>query len=112
MRPRIQERTVGPDFQPDVPLIEVFLYGIFNPATIVVAFLLGQRADDKSKIILAAFAGAAAGVALLYVVTLLRLWDAPTLARAVAGVFITSLIAGCLYAGAGYLMRGRTGGEK
>jgi ABC-type Fe3+-siderophore transport system permease subunit len=103
---------VGPDFQPDVPLIEVFLYGVFNPATIVVAFMLGQRADDKAKIMIAAFGGAVAGVALLYVVTLLRLWDAPTLARAVVGVFITSLLAGCLYAGVGYAMKGRTGGEK
>lgn len=103
---------MGPDFQPDVPLIEVLLYGVFNPATIVVAFMLGQRADDKAKIMIAAFGGAVAGVALLYLVTLLRLWDAPTLARAVVGVFITSLVAGFLYAGVGYAMKGRTGGEK
>jgi hypothetical protein len=105
-------QKVGPDFQPDVPLLEVFLYGVFNPATIVVAFMLGQRADDKSKIMIASFAGAVAGVALLYVVTLLRLWDAPTLGRAVAGVFITSLVAGFVYAGVGYALKGRIGGGK
>ncbi len=99
---------MGPDFQPDVPLLEVVLYGVLNPATIVVAFMMGQRADDKSKIMIAAFAGAIAGVAVLYVVTLLRLWDAPTLARAIAGVFITSLVAGLFYAGAGYLMKRRS----
>ena len=96
---------MGPEFQPDVPLLEVLLYGIFNQATIIVAFLMGRKADDKSKIMIAAFAGAAAGVAVLYLVTLLRLWDTPTLARAVGGVFVTSLVAGFAYAGAGYLLR-------
>ena len=101
-----------PDFQPDVPLIEVFLYGVLNPATIVVAFMLGRRADDKAKLMIAGFAGAAAGAALLYVATFLRLWDAPTLGRAIAGVFTTSLIAGIVYAGIGYATKGSTGGEK
>ncbi|MBY0561245.1 hypothetical protein [Hyphomicrobium sp.] len=101
-----------PDYQPDVPLIEVFLYGVLNPATIIVAFMLGRRADDKAKIMIAAFGGAAAGAALLYVLTFLRLFDGPTLGRAIAGVFTTSLIAGCVYAGIGYATKGSTGGEK
>jgi hypothetical protein len=103
---------VGPDFQPDVPLTEVVLYGILNPATIVVAYMLGQRADDKAKIMIAGFGGAVAGVALLYIVTLLRIWDAPTLGRAAAGVFIVSLVVGFIYAAIGYAMKGRTGGGK
>lgn len=107
-----REQTVGPDFQPDVPLTEVLLYGIFNPATIIVAFMLGQRADDKSKILIAGFGGAAAGAALLYIVTLLRIWDAPNLGRAAAGVFIVSLIFGFIYAAIGYAMKARTGGGK
>jgi hypothetical protein len=108
MRRGSREAMVGPDFQPDVPLLEVVLYGALNPATIIVAFMMGQKADDKSKIMIAAFAGAIAGVAVLYVVTLLRLWDAPTVARAIAGVFISSLVAGLFYAGAGYLMKRRS----
>ncbi|MFA7307188.1 MAG: hypothetical protein WC026_10990 [Hyphomicrobium sp.] len=95
-----------PDFEQTVPLIEVLLYGVLNPATIIVAFMLGQRADEKSKLLIAAFAGAMAGVAVLYVATLFRIWDAPTLGRSVAGVFIVSLVAGFIYAGAGYLMKG------
>jgi hypothetical protein len=91
-----------------VPLIEVLLYGVLNPATIIVAFMLGQRVDEKNKLVIAAFAGAVAGVAVLYIATFLRLWDAPTLGRAIAGVFIVSLAAGFVYAGAGYLMRRRT----
>ncbi|MBN9353382.1 MAG: hypothetical protein J0H04_05145 [Hyphomicrobium denitrificans] len=52
-----------PDFEQTVPLVEVLLYGILNPATIVVAFMLGQKANEKSKLLIAAFAGAIAGVA-------------------------------------------------
>ena len=66
---------MGPDLQPDVPLLEVLLYGVLNPATIIIAFLMGRKADDKSKIMIAAFAGAIAGIAVLYLITLLRLWD-------------------------------------
>ena len=54
---------MGPDLQPDVPLLEVLLYGVLNPATIIIAFLMGRKADDKSKIMIAAFAGAIAGIA-------------------------------------------------
>ena len=77
---------MGPDLQPDVPLLEVAaLWHVLNPATIIIAFLMGRKADDKSKIMIAAFAGAVAGIAVLYLITLLRLWDAPTLARAACG---------------------------
>lgn len=98
---------MGPDLQTDVPLLEVLLYGGLNPATIVVAFMMGRKADEKSKIMIAAFAGAAAGAVILYIATFLRLGDAPTLGRAIAGVFITSLVAGFIYARAGYAMRRR-----
>ncbi len=103
---------MGPDFEPAVPLSEVLIYGILNPATIVVAFLLGQRADDKAKIMIAGLAGAAAGAALLYLAALFRIWDAPTLGRAAAGAFIVSLVAGFVYAAIGYAMKGRSGGLK
>jgi hypothetical protein len=95
----------SPDFETTVPLMEVLLYGVLNPATIVVAFMMGQRASDKTKLIIASFAGAVAGAALLFIATFLRLWDAPTLGRSIAGVFIVSLVAGFVYAGAGYLLK-------
>ena len=94
-----------PDFQPDVPLLEVFLYGVLNPATIVIAFLMGRAANERSKILIASFAGAIGGIAVLYFAALFGIWDAPTLGRSIAGVFIVSLIAGLVYAGAGYLMK-------
>ncbi len=99
---------MGPDFQPDVPLLEVLLYGVLNPVMIVVAFMMGQRANAPSKILIASFAGAIAGIAVLNVLAVFKLWDAPTVGRAGAGVFIISLIVGLVYAGAGYLTkRGR-----
>ena len=94
-----------PDLQPDVNLLEVLAYAAFNPATIAVAFLMGRKADEKGKILVAAFAGAIAGVALLYVAALLRIWDAPTLGRAAAGVLAASIVSGLVYAGLGYALK-------
>lgn len=98
---------MGPELQPDVPLLEVLLWGVLNPATIAVAFWMGTKANEPAKIMIAAFAGAAAGFALLFLTALLGLLDSPTVGRAAVGVFIVSLIAGLAYAGAGYLMRRR-----
>lgn len=96
---------MGPELQPDVPLMEVALYALLNPATIIVAFLLGRIADEPAKILIAAFAGAFAGVVVLYVAALLRISDAPTLGRAAAGIFAASMIAGLVYARIGYAFK-------
>lgn len=93
---------MGPELQPDVNLVELIAYAVLNPATIAVAFLMGRKADEKPKILIAAFAGAIAGVALLYIAALLRIWDAPTLGRAAAGAFAASLVAGLVYGWLGY----------
>ena len=93
---------MGPDLQPDVNVLELLAYAALNPATIAVAFLMGRKADEKPKILIAAFAGAVAGVALIYFAALLRLWDAPMLARASAGIFAASLITGAVYGWIGY----------
>ena len=93
---------MGPDLQPDVPLLEALLFAVLNPATIVAAFLIGRRATNTTQVVIAAFGGAVAGFALLFIVTLFKLWDSPTIARAAAGVFVMSLVAGLAYAGIGY----------
>ena len=93
---------ITPDLQPDVNLVELALYAALNPATIAVAFLLGRKADEKPKILIAAFAAAIAGVTLLYFAALLRIWDAPELGRAAAGVFAASLVFGIVYAWIGF----------
>jgi hypothetical protein len=96
---------MGPDLQPDVNLTELLLYAALNPATITTAFLMGRKADEKPKILIAAFAGAIAGVVLLYVAALFRIWDAPTLGRAAAGSFAASLAAGLIYGWIGFATR-------
>jgi glycerol uptake facilitator-like aquaporin len=96
---------MGPELQPDVNIKELLAYAALNPATIAVAFLMGRKADEKPKILIAAFAGAIAGIALLYVAAWLRLWDAPMLGRAAAGVFAASLACGGVYGWIGYRFR-------
>lgn len=96
---------MGPELQPDVNVKELLAYAALNPATIAVAFWMGRKADEKPKILIAAFAGAIAGVALLYVATSLRLWDAPMLGRAAAGVFAASLVCGIVYGWLGYVLK-------
>jgi len=91
-----------PDLQPDVPLLEVILYGAINPVVIAVAFWMGRKADQPAKLLIASFAGAIAGIAVLNIAALLRIFDAPEVGRAAGGVFTISLIAGLAYAWAGY----------
>ena len=93
---------MGPELQPDVNVTELLLYAALNPATIAVAFLIGRKANEKPKILIAAFAGAIAGVVLLYIAALFRIWDAPVLGRAAAGSFAASLVAGLVYGWIGY----------
>ncbi len=96
---------MGPELQADVPLLEVALYAIFNPATILVAGWLGSKADQTNKLLIAAFGGAIAGVVVLYFAALLQIWEGPTLGRAAAGVFVASLLTGLVYARIGYAMK-------
>ncbi len=85
-----------------VPLSEVALYALLNPAHVAVSFLMGRKADQPAKLGVAAFAGAVAGIALLYVLALIGILDAPKAARAAAGIFIASLFTGTAYAYVGY----------
>ena len=85
-----------------VPLSEVVLYALLNPALIAVAFALGRKADQPAKLGLAAFAGAAAGFALLYVAALFGVFHAPQADRAAGGIFMLSMVTGTFYAWAGW----------
>jgi hypothetical protein len=99
-----------PSFPTLVPLADIALYALFNPALIGVAFYMGRKADQPAKLLVASFAGAAAGFALLYVLALTGLFDAPVAARAAAGIFVVSLLTGLVYAWIGYRFKGSTPG--
>jgi hypothetical protein len=96
---------MGPELQPDVNVLELIAYAALNPATIAAAFWVGRQANEKPKILIAAFAGAIAGIVLIYFAALLQIWDAPELGRAGGGIFVASLIAGLFYGWLGYATR-------
>lgn len=97
---------VPPLLLPDVPLWEVLAFGAFNPAVIAVAFFMGRQVgralDQKAKLGIAAFAGAMAGFALIWLGTRLSLGFLATPARASGGIFIASLLFGLIWAAVGY----------
>lgn len=96
---------VAPILLPDVPISAVLLFALLNPATIAVAYLMGRRADQWPKVVIAAFTGAIAGATLLWLGTLLRLSILATPARAAAGIFVASFIFALIWAAIGYMRR-------
>ena len=91
-----------PDLQADVSLWLVVLYAALNPASIWVACEMGRRADQPAKLLIAAFTGAIAGFALLYVLAWLKLPFAMTAGRAASGIVAASFIFGLGWAALGY----------
>ena len=87
-----------PDLQPNVNLLGELGWAAFNPAAIAVAYLMGRRADQPAKLGIAAFAGAIAGIGLLWIFARLRVPFAIDTARAAAGVFVMTLPFGVAWA--------------
>ena len=100
---------MSPGPQNIVPLYEVALYALLNPALIWVAFAMGRKVDEPAKLLIAAFAGAVAGFVVLYLVALVGVLDGPRVARAAAGVFVLSLLTGLVFAWIGYRTKGSSG---
>jgi glycerol uptake facilitator-like aquaporin len=90
-----------------VELQSVLLTALLNPAVIVVAFWMGSNADQWQKLIVAAFAGALVGSALIYVAVRVGMTGVTGVGRAAAGVFIAQFLFGLLWAFAGYRFRRR-----
>jgi hypothetical protein len=87
---------------PPVDVSSVVLTALFNPAVIVVAFWMGRGADQWQKLPVAAFAGALAGAALLWVAVRFGVPTVAGLGRAAAGVFVSQFVFGLLWAWLGY----------
>ena len=94
-----------PQLLPDVSLLHVAAAGALNPIAIAVSYLLGRKADQFPKLIIAGFAGAAAAALTLYLAAMIGIPGADNLSRAGAGVFTVSLVAGIFYAWVGYKTR-------
>lgn len=96
---------VPPTPQPDVPILTIALFAALNPAVAVVGYLMGRRADQVPKLLVAAFVAAIAGVALLWLAAFVRTPFVAGPARAAVGIFIAQLAVGYVWAMLGFAMR-------
>jgi hypothetical protein len=96
-----------PALQPDVSLLTVLLLAALNPAVIAVGYLLGRRADQAGKLLVAGFAASLAGFALLWLGAALRLGWLSDASRAAAGIFVAQILFGAIWAWIGFKRRGR-----
>lgn len=83
-------------------LTTVFLFAAFNPVSILVAVLMGARADSPGKLPIAAFVAAVAGIVLIWVLAEMRIEFVAKPARAAAGMFVLGLIVNNVWAWLGY----------
>lgn len=88
-----------PPFEPGVMLTIALL----NPAVIVVAALMGRHADQWQKLIVAGFAAAMAGAALVWIGTFAMLLPSRGMGSD-AGIFVVSFLYGTLIASLAYML--------
>ena len=77
------------------------LIALLNPAVIVVAFLMGRRADQWQKLIVAAFAASLAGYALYWLVAAVGLMPVHALGGE-AAIVLMQFLFGLVWAALGY----------
>lgn len=87
---------------PNINLVHLLTIAALNPALIAVAYVMGRRCDQAGKLLLAAFAASAAGMALYYIGALAGIAPLAHLIRAAAGLFIASFLFALVYAGLAY----------
>jgi hypothetical protein len=80
------------------------LIALLNPVAIVVAFLMGRRADQWQKIIVAAFAASLCGFALYWIVAAVGLMPIHALGGE-AGIVLMQFVFGLAWAALGYWTR-------
>ncbi len=77
---------------------------LLNPVVIVVAFLMGRRADQWQKLIVAAFAASLAGVALYWLAGAIGLMPIHALGGE-AALLLLQFLFGLVWAALGYFLR-------
>ncbi|MGE8944124.1 hypothetical protein ACO2I3_19645 [Leptospira interrogans] len=80
----------------------LLLIAALNPAVILVGFMMGQRADQWQKLIVAAFVAALAGAGLVWLGAWLRILPARGLGGE-AGLFVLQMVFGLVWATLGYV---------
>ncbi len=77
------------------------LLAVLNPVVAAVAFLMGRKADQPQKLLIAALAASIAGSAAIWVAAWLHLITARG-SGGEGGLFILQCVAGLAWAGVGY----------
>jgi hypothetical protein len=86
--------------------VTLILISAFNPVVIVVAFLMGRRADQWQKLIVAAFAASLAGYVLYWVVAAVGLMPVHALGGE-AAILMMQFLLGLVWAALGYRLAHR-----
>lgn len=80
------------------------LIAVLNPVVIVVAFVMGRRADQWQKLIVAGFAASLAGFALYWLAGAVGVMPIRALGGEV-GIVLMQFVLGILWASLGYALR-------
>jgi uncharacterized integral membrane protein len=83
--------------------LTLVLIAVLNPATIAVAFMMGRRADQPQKIVIAALAAALTGFLLYWVAAFVGLIKVHALGGE-AGMILVQTLAGLIWASLGYFV--------
>lgn len=81
--------------------VTLVLIALLNPAVIVVALVLGRRADQWQKLVVAAFAASLTGFVLYWIVTTLGFLPVHALGGE-AGMVLLQILFGLVWAVIGY----------
>ncbi len=83
------------------------LIALLNPAVALVGYLMGRNADQPQKLIVAGFAAALAGVALVWLAARLHILPVRG-SGGEAGLFVLQFVVGTVWSAIGYYLgRGR-----
>lgn len=88
-------------------LQQMLLVSLMNPAVILVGFLLGRRANQPQKMIVAGFAAGFAGLAFVWLVHKFGVYIGNM--NSVGGIFALSFLVGMIWCYIGYKTRKKTG---
>jgi len=81
-------------------LQQLLLLSLFNPATMLVGYWIGRKADQVQKVVVGGFAAGFAGVLFIVLLGKLGIWIGNP--RAVGGAFVACFFAGVLWSYVGW----------
>ena len=84
--------------------VAMMLVALLNPAVALTGFFMGRAADQPQKLLIAGFAAALAGAALVWLGAYLRLLPVRG-SGGEAGLFVMQMAVGLVWAALGYWLR-------